>query len=341
MREELLTGFLTELGLWPLKKSGSFNFSLGCLYQESRHKNGYDRRPSATVSFNQGTSWFRCYACGTRRPFVQAVLDLAMTSPSTVGWARLSSKYAELEGTDTSSGGLAVPGKPPERVAARDCMPGLGALFKNEYPKHMVDFLNSKGVSEKTARSFAVSFVPAGHVDEFLQRGEDGKPMPVKSDTIFIPTLIRGKDGQLLCVGGQGRPLDSRGLKYYTMYPHAIGQYLYGQHLAYKLNGASFFLVEGAFDVMHVWQEQSRALGLFGLHANQQRCLRLKNINPTEIKVFLDPDYSGQGAVSKVIKTLEEHGLNASPVTSDKQPKECSAEELDTLLKTQHQAPGV
>lgn len=332
MREHDLVNCLSELGLWPLKKSGNFNYSLPCLYQHTKHAKGYDTHPSATVSFNQGISWFRCYACSTRRPLIDAIVDLAMTSTSTVGWMRISSKYDEVESREQGAVVARPGGKLAEVSTDRNCSDGLARLLKHGYPTHVKAFLNSKGVYEATARKFGVAFVPAGHVDEFMHKGPSGEPEPVKVDTLLIPTLIRTKENKVICVGAQGRPLAGNGAKYYTIYPHQIGQFLYGQHLAKHLTGKRIFLVEGCFDVMHLWQEKSFALGLFGLHANQQRCLRLRNIRPTHIHVFLDPDTAGQGAVKKVIQCLTDAGLEASPIVSSKQPKECTAEELVTFL---------
>lgn len=333
MRESELVQLLMEFGLWPLKRSGSNNFSVSCFFQATRHKAGRDAHPSATISFDQGESWFRCYACNTRLPIIKLLQQL-----DTRESIRVAAKFQEFELNPVS--GLSKPGRVLETQKIRDCTPGLRKLLKNEYPEIMKSFLVSKGVTPETAKKFGVAFVPEGHEDEFLPLGPDGKPTAVKAATIFIPTLIRTKTGRTLCVGGQGRPLEGGGLKYYTMYPHPIGQYLYGQHLAHQLVGASFFLVEGAFDVMHIWQENGHALGLFGLHVNRQRCERLKAIKPTHLRIFLDPDEAGKGALIKAIKTLKDCELTASPVVCDKQPKSCSADELVALMRPETKAPG-
>lgn len=219
----------------------------------------------------------------------------------------------------------------PEAI---DCTDGLKLMLTRckVYPKSVVEFLESKNVSVETAKKFFVAFAPQGYVDRFVARGSDGKPKPVLSDSIFIPTLIKNRDGKTICVGGQARPLDKGlGSKYFTMYPHSIGRFLYAQHLADTTRNKAALLVEGAFDVMHLWQEGYRAYGLFGLNASHHRCVKLKKMGISEAVVFLDPDQSGISATEKAVQALRDENINATSISYNKQPKECTAEELNAL----------
>lgn len=331
MQEAQLTQFLMEIGLWPLKRSGTNNFSTACFFPE-KHKDGIDRRPSATISFDQGESWFRCFGCGTRKPIISAIREAAVRDLAKREWLESVERFRTVEDSDvliTAARKMQVP-----ETAAIDCTVGLKALLtaSRTYPKDVVEFLSSKNVSVSTAQKFFVAFVPEGHVDKFLARGSDGKPKPVLSDSIFIPTLVKNSNGKTICVGGQARPLDrGTGSKYFTMYPHSIGKYLYAQHLADKTKDKAAFLVEGAFDAMHLWQEGFRAYGLFGLNASRHRCIKLKKMGISEAVVFLDPDQSGISATEKVVTSLRDENINATSISYPKQPKECTTEELNVL----------
>jgi len=331
MQEAQLTQFLMEIGLWPLKRSGTNNFSTACLFPE-KHKDGTDRRPSATISFDQGESWFRCYGCGTRKPIISAVREAAIRDLSKREWLEAIEKFRSVEDSDVLITAVRKMQVPVDALI--DCTTGLKTLLTDcpVYPKAVLDFLESKNVSADTAKKFYVAFVPEGHVDRFLARGSDGKPKPVLSDSIFIPTLVKNSNGKTICVGGQARPLDrGTGSKYFTMYPHSIGKYLYAQHLADKVKDKAAFLVEGAFDVMHLWQEGFRAYGLFGLNASHHRCIKLKKMSVSEAVVFLDPDQSGISATEKVVASLQNENINATSISYPKQPKDCTTEELNSL----------
>lgn len=330
MREEQLSAFLAELGLWPLKKSGTSNFSLECLYPH-KHDKGTDNHPSATISFDQGESWFRCYGCGTRRPIVKAIMENGLRQNRSTSWVRVAAKYQEIEGKDTMITAVRKMTGPSQ--VARDCTPGLKAMLgQYPYSEKMLSFLESKNISVASAKRFCLAFAPAGHTDTFLSLDPSGNPVPLKTDCIFIPTLVRTSAGKVVCIGGQGRALDrGHGSKYFTMYSHNVGHYLYAQHLAGRTSGKACFLVEGAFDAIHLWQEGFRAFGIFGLHLSQERCLKLKKMAVTEAVVFLDPDPSGIAASGKVLTTLQTSGIVARAIQYHKHPKDCTAQELDTI----------
>jgi len=331
MRHDRLVALLERAGLGPLKRSGAHDYALSCLYPH-KHAHG-DRKPSATVSFDQGVSWFRCWGCGTRRPIALALMETA--APGS-GVASLAAAYlADEEQEERTTGPERIMRRLTRQEPARDCTAGLRRLLvMNEtYPDMLQSFLAAKGVTESTARRFGVVFMPAGWSDEFLAPQRDGSPGVMRSPAVFVPTLVRHATG-IICVGGQARPLDGHGPKYFAAWPFKAGQYLYGQHHWAKLIEQRVFLVEGAFDVQHCWQHDVPALGLFGVGLTAERIAKLVQLHPAHIGVFLDPDPAGRNVTDARVEELRAAGLTASAVLHDKQPKHCSQEELRQLMNS-------
>lgn len=336
MNEEALKGFLSEMGLWPLKRSGLNHFKIDCFYQESRHEGGYDRHPSATISFDQGVSWFTCFTCETRQPFWKTVERASTGIGYGRNWTSLARRMSAREEFEKDRDPAPRPGGPRHAAKMIDCSGGLERIIRHgglNYPSEVVELLESKGVSPKTARKFLVAFVRKGHVDEFLQKDENDEPIPLAADCLFIPTLRLTRGGKLKCYGGQGRPLEQIGKKYFTMYPYPSRGFVYGEHLFPEMAGRPIFVVEGQFDVMHIHQEDHCAGGLFGLHANPPRVIMIANARPSEAIVFTDPDPAGERVRMRIVREFQMRGVAARSVTSETDPKHCLSAELTTFAK--------
>lgn len=325
MRQATLIRLLTELDLWPAKKSGDHHYVVRCLFP-SKHS-GFDHKPSATVSHDRGQSWFTCWSCGTKRPLLTVVME-----DGTPGWTLIARKYGAIEEQETRYDVMSKPiraGPPP----LRNCGTGLAALRKFGMPQSMRDFLISKNVDPEFAwKRFYVAFVPQGHCDEFMGVDGEGRQRRAATDAVFTPTLIAptGAD-KVICIGGQARPLTAD-KQYFTLYPYAARHYCYGEHLRHEIAGRPVCLVEGQFDTIHLWQEGVCALGMFGLHVSPPRARKVAALGATKHFVFFDPDKHGERAVDAAVTALTEHGVTAAAIRHDRDPKWCDAATLQRLL---------
>lgn len=326
MRAARLEQLLRRIGHWPRPLSGTWHYKVPCPYAASKHR-GRDRHPSATISFDHGVSWLQCYGCGTRAPYLKALMETAVPGS---GVASIAAEYLAEEAEEERRTG-------PERVLTavvaqpvRNCTSALRSLARlnTSYPTALIDFLASKGVTAETARSFYVMFAPRGWTDEFQKPTDDGAGA-LAQDCVLIPVLLRGPHG-LACVGAQARPLTGSGPKYFDVWPFPKTQLLYGEHLP-DLAGGDLFIVEGALDVMHVRQCGLRALACFGTSLQEQKAARIARIGPRRALVFMDPDEAGAAVRDKHVATLRASGVDARAVVYDKQPKHCDREELMRL----------
>lgn len=334
MNETSLIQFLKELGLWPLKRSGTWHYKCECFYQSIKHPRGVDRHPSGTISFDgDGESWFECFTCDTKKPFHQVIMENAARWALGNGWTAIARRMADEEERQQQCRPIRKPRKFVARI--RDCNAGLKQLIEAgglRYPQYMVEFMESKGVSAEWARKFGFCFVPAGYVDPFLNLDENGKPIPIAADSIFFPTLTHNERGNLVCAGGQARPFEGKTKKYYTMYPYSSRSFTFGEQFLSRAEGQPLFVVEGQFDVAHIMQEGFFATGIFGLHLNQPRILKIKRAKPSRVILFMDPDEAGQKVVTQNARLLGFEGLTTQIVTGKMDPKYSTTKQLQEFI---------
>lgn len=328
MREATLVEFLKELGLWPLKYSGSSNFKVTCLFSSTKHDGGEDRRPSATVSFDgdDNPSWYNCFGCGTSKPFVEAVNEAAAYHD--LKWSRLSVQYRATEDQELQE-------RPLKRMEAkahkaRNYSRSLGTLLKNPYPDDMVEFLDSKGVSIEAAQDAMLAFMPEGHIDDQMTLDEEGDPRPAFADMIIIPTIVPWR-GKLRCVGAQARPWKT-GVKYYTPYPYESKYYLWGEQWLSEARGQPLFLTEGQFDAIHLRSLGAHAVAIMGVALTRPKVIKLRGAGSEWALAWLDPDAAGVRVRPRIRKALNLEGIPNKIITSDLDPKYCTEEQLKEIL---------
>lgn len=317
MNHDELVDVLEEMDLWPLQATGDNFYKLRCIYSESRHEKGYDRRASATVSYGLGTSWFRCFACGTKKPLHEVIGDMAMTKPGS-GLYQLSLKVEKLDK------------QAPKAVKAFDAPDHnygieLKQLMENEFSTPAKRLLKEKGVELDFARKvFKICFMPKGFNAASMRQ-------PAKHDGIFFPLLIRTPENKLKCIGGQVRPLGGH-LKYFYPFPNRVRGHLYGEHLASKIRGKHVFLEEGMLDVIHTWQEGHPALGALGTGFCGADALLIKRIDPLTVMIFMDGDSAGQVGAKRVQTELDQARIPWRNCVHKKDPKHLLKEVFDQFL---------
>lgn len=332
MREQTLVRFLQRLGFTDLKRSGLTHFKVPCLYQETKHAKGYDTRPSATVSIDTSPSWFRCFACETRRPFWKAVMDNALRNPGQ-NWARIATEMRDIEDEEGMTT-IRRPSSAPTTDVAVNMSSSIQRLIEGgalEYPKPVLDLLEEKGVSPAVARKLLWCFVPKGYADDHMKK-EDDEIVPALHDCLLFPTLVK-TDTDVVCVGGQARPLRlSRQMsKYITLLPYNAGFYVYGEHLLDKWKGKPLIIVEGPLDAAHLIGLGFPCVALFGLHATPARVKKIADLHGGPVFVFLDPDKAGGGAVFKVLEALKRSIRVVKSIEGKTDPKYCTFDELVAL----------
>jgi 5S rRNA maturation endonuclease (ribonuclease M5) len=332
MREQTLIRFLQRLGFTDLKRSGLTHFKVPCLYQETKHERGFDTRPSATVSIDTTPSWFRCFACETKRPFWKAVLDNALHNPGQ-NWARMAIEMRDIEDVEGKTT-LRRPTTAPLIDTPTNMSSSIQRLIEGgalDYPAPVLELLLEKGVPKETARKLLWCFVPEGYADEHMKK-EDDEIVPAQHDCLLFPTLVK-TDTDIICVGGQARPLrlTRRMSKYTTLLPYNAGYYLYAEHLLHRWRGKPLCVVEGPLDTAHLISLGFPAVGLFGLHATQARVRKIADRHGGPVFVFLDPDKAGTGSVDKVTAALKQGIRSVQVLKANKDPKFCSVTEVATL----------
>lgn len=329
MRESTLIAFLTDLGLWPAKRSGDNHFGIRCLYPH-KHVKGMDIKPSAGVSFDDGISWFSCFACGTKRPMVAAVYE-----NGTQGWSLISIKYKAIEEIELKDIVINKPLVNEITLTPTNCNAGLKRLRKHGLTNELKDFLISKHVDPEFAwKKFFVAYVPEGHTDEFMGVDEFNEPKRAKNSSIFTPTLIQDNRG-IVCIGGQARPI--YGTKsYFTLYSYSARNYLYGEHLLETVKGKPLFVEEGQFDVIKTWQCNQAAVGLFGLFVSEPRAFKIARARPSHVRLFLDPDKYGKDATEAATSKLHDRGILTTVVDHGTDPKYCDELTFKKLVEPIH-----
>ncbi len=335
MRETTLIRFLRRLDLWPLKQSGT-HFKTSCLLQETRHVNGIDSHPSATISADTFPSWFQCFSCGAKMPLYRAV-QLACVHKLGRGWAQVANEMMQAEEQEQPIG---IVRRPKVLVDVPvDMTPTLRKLIESggmEYPDHVVEFFAEKNVTVETARRLLWCFIPAGYVADPMTRDPSGEIIPAIFDSVLFPTLIRNPTNpkKAMCVGAQARPVPKRRIKYITLFPYNAGFYLYGEHLLPTTPGQPLFVVEGPIDMAHLLQLGFPAIALFGLHVTAPRAAKIARNHTGPIFLFLDPDQREQKSVESAMTGLKKKNPDVRLVQWKTDPKYCSENDLREITGT-------
>lgn len=94
----------------------------------------------------------------------------------------------------------------------------------------------------------------------------------------------------------------------------------------------TIYIVEGQADVWRFWEAGIKnVVGLFGVSASNEQQILLEKSGATNIVLFLDPDEAGEKAHDKFVETMSRF-YTLNKIISDKQPSECSIEEIKQLI---------
>lgn len=307
-----------DLGLTGMQESGEEHIKLKCVYSEYRHKNGYDRRPSATISHSTGVSWFICFTCGTRKPLHEVITDMVAWRPGT-GLPAIAAKAKVLDSLGQK-----------KRIIAPYSDNNYGSqlidLLKNEFSSEAIELLKEKGVDPDYAKKhFKVCFMPKGYVAE-------GMKEPARFDTIFFPVMIRTTDRRLQCIGGQARPLGGY-TKYFSPFKGRMRGHMYGEHRTKELAGEPVFVEEGMLDVIHTCQVGHNALGSMGTSFCGADAALLRRLMPSRILIFMDPDNAGETGRDRIADSLSSEAMPYTLCDHDKDPKHCGSGVFESFLE--------
>ncbi len=326
MNEEQLKFFLDRLpSVDTISRSGENHFTIPCIFAKYRHPSGEDRRPSMTVSISPSRSFVWCWSCGYKKPLVEAMFEL---NSKEGGLAALAMEVQQAE-NNRSPVVLTGSKKDSDIDVVTDYTQPLIELYQNSWSEKAVEFLLSKGVELKTAKSFNCAFAPKGY-EILLPTGDE---VVVKDDLIIFPILTR-VDDKLTCVGAQCRYVDPTvsKSKYFTIFPNKSKHRFFGEQIFTFRQKHPIFLTEGALDAMHVTQEGFRAVGNMGLGMTDKKAMKLLMANPPYVVILLDPDFQGQQAVANVANILKKHNVPYITRKPTKDPKYLSQHELKTFI---------
>lgn len=312
-----LEEILEKAGIKSFGVTGDNYLRVRCPYADSRHKKGIDRKPSATISFGQEESVFRCFTCGTRRPVYRMILDLVQWNLGK-GFQGLAREAQAKEIITDCSDQRPIP-------KLIDYTSELKKLLKNRPSKEAGEFLRSKGVNPAFARKyFKVSFIPEGYKTAVMAK-------PAIADCVYFPLLIHDSKAGIKCIGGGARPLSGK-CKYYAPFTGPRLGHLYGEHLQPKVRGNPLFIVEGFLDAIHLWELGFCSYAAMGVGFSGTSALVVKNSLPSVVLIYMDPDSAGAVGSARVHKSLKLVGVKSCQIRNDKDPKACSKEEVDNFV---------
>lgn len=329
MQQEPLESLLRRLeaaGLFgEAKPCGEEYFAIPCPFAKWKHKNGEDRRPSATVSFGEGRSVLRCHSgvCGVRMNLDKAVAMLNDLHGGTS--AALTMEVAQVEKDQK----ITIKPRHKKEKADTDYMEILRPMLETPFTKKAMQLLQRKNVPLLVAQKFYCSYVKEYNHPRII-KGED-RPIGVKRAILF-PVLTRREDA-VICVGAQVRPLYAGpdDLKYYTIFPFKSNRFLFGEHLLPLVRRKKLFIVEGGLDAMHIWSEKRKAVGLFGLYMSSERAKKIRAAGARKVYILLDPDQSDQETPFKIQENLKKEGVEAEILGSQVDPSDLTGEDLDNF----------
>ena len=329
MQQDALESLLRRLeaaGLFSeARPSGEEYFAVSCPFAKWKHKNGEDRRPSATVSFGEGRSVLRCHsgACGVKMNLDKAVAMLNDLHGGTS--AALAMEVAQVEKDQK----IIIEPRHKKEKPPTDYMEILKPMLETPFTKKALKLLQRKNVPLLVAQKFYCAYV---RKYEFPRRIK-GEDRPIRAERAMMLPVLTRQGGKVICVGAQVRPLyaGEDDLKYYSIFPFKSNRFLFGEHLLPLVRRKKLFIVEGGLDAMHVWAEKHKAVGLFGLYMSKERAMKIKAAAPRKVFILLDPDQNDQETPFKVQENLSKAGVEAEILGSQVDPTELTGEDLDNF----------
>lgn len=325
MNEQALESVLSRLAAAGLvgeaNPCGDEYFTVPCPFAPWKHKNGEDNRPSATISFGEGKSVFRCHACGMKGN-LEKVLPMLNDLHGGM-YAALTNEVLQVE----KAAKISIKSRQEKKTAKadHDYMDVLRPMLKTPYPKQLKVFLRKKNVPVEVAKKFYCAYVEEY---TFPRKKRD----VTAKNALLIPVLARRSEG-VICAGAQVRPLDAGkdDLKYFTLFPftNKANRFFIGEHLFPLARRNNIFIVEGGLDTMHIWSEKHKAFGLMGLYMSPERAKKIKQAAPRRVFILLDPDQNGQETSFKIQEHLKRAGVESEVLFSDTDPKQLTKNDLD------------
>jgi 5S rRNA maturation endonuclease (ribonuclease M5) len=291
---------------------------------QHKHAKGFDNKPSCTVSYGDLEPWVTCFSCGYSRPLRDTLYSLLadgiIDGSLPVSFDKLRSNSLTLEPKTIIEKSLQNYDQPVE------------VLARNEYPPHMIEFLNSKGIPQQVARAFNVCYVPEGHADEWIGEDAEGNPKRVPGEGVLIPIMAKEGDS-FVCVGAQMRMLRSGKFRYFTIYKYHASDRLFGEQVLAKAVEKDVVITEGPFDAMHLVSLGVHSVGLLGTVLNESKAEIIKQSGCGTIHLLLDPDSAGQKGSIKAGRMLQKYGLPYIQHKAIKDPKFYTKQEIKQLIK--------
>jgi DNA primase len=315
-----------------------------------------EKTPSFNVNAERG--FFHCFGCGVGG----TVFDFVMRVEGATFLEALQSlarRYGIVLPERTEPGG---PG-PSEREAfarANDTAAEFYAHVLWNTPDGEIarNYLKSRGITEDTARTFALGFAPsrpanlaaslqkralvdAGVRLGLVKRDQGGAPYDMFRARLMFP--IRDAQGRVIAFGG--RVLDDRLPKYINstespLYSKARALYGVYESRSAIMKADRAILVEGYFDAIVLWQAGlSETVASLGTSLTVEQ-LRLLSRYSRNIIACFDGDSAGQKASLRALEIFLQAGLLAhgafipSGYDPDTLVRERGAQALTELLES-------
>lgn len=197
----------------------------------------------------------------------------------------------------------------PKFVLDGDYDKDIKALAKNAFPDEALEFMKSKGVTEKGIKAYNLLWDAA-------------------NKGIVFPVLSGGR-----YVGAQIRPLKSAGLKYWALLPFKVSKHWFGLQHASAV-GRALTIVEGPFDCVHMHEIGVRCIASMGSSVSPDKVSVLKNtVKPSRVFILMDPDDGGRGIASALSKRLEYAKIPCRILNANKDPKYLTLEEFKLIAR--------
>ena len=261
---------LRSMGCRKIRSSGG-NTKTNCPLSPWYHEGGSDKHPSLSVEENpQGSSKYRCFACGSKGFFIGLVRDfvrnggfidpqvLAKVEAEETPDLRQRGKIC----VDMFREGMVLREKNAVEVWSDEEI----AQFAGRVPKYII----RRGISIETCKKWEIGY------DE-------------KDKRVIFP--VRRRDGKL--VGAVGRTiLDNVEPKYITYFNFTKSNFFYGEHLLADKNEPTFFEAMGfdypAQDGVIVVEGNTDVLKLSEIGYTNVAGVMTSSLSKAQIKTLLD-----------------------------------------------------
>lgn len=180
---------------------------------------------------------------------------------------------------------------PPERLVLRR-IKRLSDSDDRDIPESYLDLFDSSGPGEYWSSRFT------GEACKRFRLGYDS----VKEKPVYP---VRNPEGSIVGLVSRGEPGDKPKYRYPRGVSTSMMLFNYEQIRPESL----IVVVEGAPDVIALWEAGVQAVGAFGARLYKRQIQLLSRLEPTKVVVAFDQDEAGDIGADRAVRSLGEMGL--------------------------------